>query len=216
MEKTIYNFLSEKILLLAALFLIFAPAATTLAHEGHDHSKDEPAAVSTGGEIETRSGRVGDYEILMKSPPLEPDTPVEARLFLVWAQTNAPISNAVITVTIERENDRVMEINAEADAKVAGGYTATIPAISSGKAKIGARWTLAGTTEQIDFGTADIHVHDAAQPNTIVGNWLPGFLFAVATVFVLALIAGIVWFGVRRLRSGEETIGKAENQTVSA
>lgn len=212
----IYKFMRKNNFLIAAtaLPLIFIFISAASAHEGHDHSHDEPASVAVNAEIETRSARIGDYEVLMKNKPLEPDTPVEARIFLTWAETNVPISNAVIAVLIERENAPVMEVNAEPDARLAGSYTAKIKGISAGAAKIRVRFALSSTTEIVDFGTADIHTHTATQENSVLANWLPNLLFTAATVLVLAVMTLIIWFGVRRLRSGE-TVVQTKNQTVS-
>lgn len=201
--------------LAAAALLVFISFPTASAHEGHDHSHDEPASVSVNAEVETRSTRVGDYEILMKNKPLEPDTPVEARIFLTWAETNVPISNAVIAVMIERENDRTLEINAEPDPKLAGSYTAKIGGIPSGAAKIRVRFALSATTETADLGAADIHAHaGSAEANFALSKWLPNLLFTAATILVLGLITAVIWFGVRRLKT-EKSAAKAKNQTVS-
>lgn len=203
----------RKINLLLAAFLLLAATPFTFAHEGHDHSHDEPAAVSVGAGLETRSARVGDYEIFIKNPPLEPDTETSARVFLTWAQTNVPIDTAAITIIIGRENGQLIEINVEPDAKLAGSYTAKLPPIPQGEVKIAARWTVGATTETADFGAANIQ-SKTSESFTAFG-WLPDALFVVAFLVVMSLIAGIVWFGVHRLKN-ETRVVEVKNQTVSA
>lgn len=196
------------------LFLVISVGAQHDHDHGHDHGSDEAASVSVGATSETRSARVGDYEITMKNPALEPDTETSARLFLTWAQTNAPIANGKIVITIESANNPVLEINAEPDAKLAGSYSAKLPAIPAGETKIEARFTVGSNTETADFGVVDIH--SKSETGTFGGltDSLPMVLFAVAALTVLSLIGGLIWFGARRLKAVD---GAAENnsQTVS-
>lgn len=206
MTNQIFKLLRLTFILSIFLFIALVSTVALAQHDhaGHDHGHDEPAAVAVGAVNEVRSARIGDYEVVMKTPPLEPDKEIAAKIFLTWAQTNHPISSAIVTVIIERENDRIIEVNAEPDAKMAGGFTAKLPPIPQGEAKIKTRWQIGSTTETADFGTAKIETKTETSAFPL-WNWLPNVLFVLVALAVLALIAAIIRFGVQQLKKSETT-----------
>ena len=72
----------KKVLALG-LILLALPSASS-AHEGHDDGAKKPAVAADSGMI-ARTARVGDYEVMMKHPELEPFVVIPTSLLRVWA-----------------------------------------------------------------------------------------------------------------------------------
>ncbi len=93
------------VLLLAVMLLAFGamlpfPAA---AHEGEDHGASEPVVVSTATEtLIALSGGGSQFDAVLKHRPFAPGETVELALYLVAAETNRPIADAVISASLSQ------------------------------------------------------------------------------------------------------------------
>ena len=87
-----HNFLFA-INFLATLFLSAVLTAPVSAHGGEDHGDTKPAVTSNQKRIITRTARTGDFEILLKHSPIEPDTETAAKLFITNFATNEPFAD---------------------------------------------------------------------------------------------------------------------------
>lgn len=62
-------------------FILLALPSASSAHEGHDNGAKKPAVAADSGMI-ARTARLGDYEMIMKHPALEPLHEHSAHLFI--------------------------------------------------------------------------------------------------------------------------------------
>ncbi len=79
--------LNTKRKIVAAVLAAFVVALTfshvqVSAHGGEDHSEKKAPTISTGTNMIVRAEHVGDLEVTIKHPPLEPDKELAARVFV--------------------------------------------------------------------------------------------------------------------------------------
>jgi len=116
-------------LLLSFTLGLFGNATQVLAHGGEDHGEAKPATATTTAGTVTRSVRLGDFEIMLKHSPLEPDAAAAGRLFITKFATNEPADNASPAIEIESASGAVTQIPVEKTA-AAGSYVVRIPALT--------------------------------------------------------------------------------------
>ncbi len=103
---------------------------STSAHGGEDHSAEQAPVVAAGTGTVTRTARASDWEIVIKHPPLEPDHELAARVFVTRFETNEPIANAQVRVTMMGAAASV-EVVAAAGS-TAGIYEVRLPPLPQG------------------------------------------------------------------------------------
>ncbi len=59
--------------LIAFSFVLTAPVQFVFAHGGEDHGEKKPATVTPGANMIVHVARAGDFEVVMKHAPVEPD-----------------------------------------------------------------------------------------------------------------------------------------------
>ena len=79
--------------LMAMLILSVFFTAPIFAHGGEDHGDAKPAVTSNQKGMVARTARAGEFEILLKHSPLEPDTETAAKLFITRFATNEPFAD---------------------------------------------------------------------------------------------------------------------------
>ena len=195
--------------LLLNSFLFFGSNFPAFAHGGEDHGDSQPkTAASEKGTI-SRTARIGELEVMVKHPLLEPDTATLAKLFVTKYATNVPADKVTAAIEIESSNGAVTQVTVE-KSDDAGSYNLRIPALLEGSYTIRTRITYAGGTDTATFSGVKVE-HPATESATPSMSWLRTVLIFLSGGFVLALFAGLIFFVWRTADDGE--IG---NETVSA
>ena len=86
------------ILYISCLFLL--PTAL-LAHGGEDHGDQKPKTTSNAKGVISHSTRLGDLELMVKHPAMEPDKSTTGVLFITKFETNEPFKLADAKVEVE-------------------------------------------------------------------------------------------------------------------
>ena len=184
-----------------------------LAHEGEDHGESKQQTnVKTN--IETRTARVGDFEVLLKNKPLEPDTETSAQLFITNFTTNEPAQNLKATITIESGGNKT-EIAAK-PAETIGAYIVVIPPMPQGTVKLGAQLESSGNIKTASFGSVNIE-HHLSETSNEGSSWARTILSWLGALVILGLLGAGAWFAFnyfRRLQN--EQPAEMKKETVSA
>ncbi len=212
MKAVITTHFKSRSLATAALLLSFAlglfgSGEQVLAHGGEDHGDEKPKTATTTAGTVTRSTRLGDFEIMLKHSPLEPDAATAGRLFITRFATNEPVGDANPAVEIESANGVVTEIPIE-KTDAAGSYTLKIPALPEGAYTIRAKATTGGKTNTATFSGVEIAHHEAAEEASS-SSWRQTALMAMLFLIALALFGGLAYFARRVFNNkplGEETV----------
>lgn len=171
---------------------LFVPIPAILAHGGEDHGDQKPKSTADAKGIVTHTSRLGDVEIMVKHPVLEPDQPAEGRLFITSFDTNAPFNNAKSEVEIESDNGTVFNVTVEASDQP-GAYSLKVPAMPLGSYRMRVNISHGGETDTATFSGIDVK---PAAPVAGESSWLTNTLIAVLFALVVVLLGGllvIVW-----------------------
>ncbi len=195
-------------LLLSLALSFFGNATQVLAHGGEDHGEAKPATATTTAGTVTRSVQLGDFEIMLKHSPLEPDAATAGRVFITRFATNEPVGDANPAVEIESANGAVTEIPIE-KTDAAGSYTVKIPALPEGSYTIRAKTAAAGgKTNTATFSGVEVRLQEAAVDASST-SWTQTALMAGLFLLALALFGGLAYFARRAFKNkplGEETV----------
>ena len=187
--------------LLVNSFLFLGSNLNALAHGGEDHGDSQPkTAASEKGTI-SRTSRIGELEVMVKHPILEPDTATLVRLFITKYATNEPADKVTAAVEIEGSNGTLTEAVVE-KADAAGSYNVKIPALPEGSYTMRAKITYAGETDTVTFSGVKVE-HPAAETATGM-SWLRTILIFLTGSFVFTLFAGLMYFVWRSADEGDE------------
>lgn len=195
-------------LLLSLVIGLFGNATPVLAHGGEDHGDEKPKTATTTAGTVTRSSKLGDFELMLKHSPLEPDTATAGRLFITRFATNEPVGEANPAVEIESANGAVTEIPIE-KTDAAGSYTLKIPALPEGAYTIRTKVNAAGgKTNTATFSGVEI-AHQEAVEEASSSSWTQTALMAMLFLIVLALFGSLIYFATRTFKNkplGEQTV----------
>lgn len=188
---------------------VFGNAARVFAHGGEDHGDEKPKTATTTAGTVSRSARLGDFEIMLKHPTLEPDQAATGRLFVTKFATNEPVADANPAIEIEAAGGAVTEIAVEKTDQ-AGSYSVKIPALPEGAYTVRAKTTAGGKTNTATFSGVEIAHQEAAVENGVVGgSWMRTALMAVLFLLALALFGGLAYYARRTLNNkplGEKAV----------
>ncbi len=195
--------------LMAALILsVFFAAPTLFAHGGEDHGDTKPAVVSNQKGMIARTARAGDFEILLKHSPLEPDTETAAKLFITRFATNEPFPDAKPTVEITAKDGKTFEAS-EVKADASGSFSFKLPPLPEGTYTILAKLNAAGKADTATFQSVSVE-HAEAKSLTGSGLWLRTVLMFLTAAVVLGLFGGLMFYAFRFARSeqagGQEAV----------
>lgn len=196
-------------LFLSAAFWLLGNVAQISAHGGEDHGDAKPKATTNEKGMVTRTARLGEYELTMKHPFLEPDTATSAKLFVTKFETNDAVDKANAAIEIESANGSITAATIEKN-DAAGSYNVKIPALPQGTYNIRARLTYNGETDTATFSGVEVKTPSVASSENGM-SWARTALIAFVFALVLALFGGLIYF-VWHFANGEP-IGK---ETVSA
>ena len=196
-------------ILLVGVIVLLAGSWSIFAHGDEDHGEAK-AQTSVKQNIETRTAVTDGFEILLKTPLLEPDKEIGGKLFLTSHETNEPIGNAKITLLIEGEDSKKTEIVVNPTDNL-GAYHLTIPPIPQGTIKLSVKISHSGKDKIVSFGTAEIKPApiDSSAENT---SWARSALLGLGAIGLLTLLGFAAVLLFRNFRSKAQTI---EQETVS-
>lgn len=206
------SFKLRNLLMIVALasMTFFGDAAQIFAHGGEDHGDAKPKTATTTAGTVTRSARLGDFEIMLKHSPLEPDAATAGRLFITKFATNEPVGDANPAVEIEAANGTVTEIVIE-KSEAAGSYAVKIPALPEGTYTLRAKTAASGKTNTATFSGVEIAHQEAATaaPETGGSSWTQTALIVLLLLIALALFGGLAYIARRIFNNkplGEKTV----------
>jgi len=194
-------------LLLSLVLGLFGNAVQVLAHGGEDHGDAKPKTATTTAGTVSRTARLGDFEIMLKHSPLEPDATATGRLFITKFATNEPVGDANPAIEIESASGTVTEIPVEKTDAV-GSYVARIPALPEGNYTIRTKATAGGKTDTATFSGVEIAHQEAGEAET-GSSWTQTVLLVMLFLVALALFGGLAYFALRVFKNkplGEETV----------
>ena len=139
---------------LALGFILLALLSASSAHEGHDNGAKKPAVAADSGMI-ARTARVGDYEVMMKHPALEPLHEHSARLFITTYATNEPVKEATANLVIAAKGKEPITVAAKPSAR-AGEHELTLPPLDSGNYNFSVIVKAGGVEQTANYGAVTV------------------------------------------------------------
>ncbi len=197
--------------LLAMAAMLFSPA-TGFAHGGEDHGDQKPATVSKGTNMIVHVGRAGDYEVVIKHAPVEPDKEMSARVFVSRFANNEPVSDAKAMITLASDNNAPVELNVVASS-TPGMYEVKLPPLPKGQCKLIARIDSNGETKMASLSALEV----APQPVTAtaaIASWARTALIVLGTLVALAVIGFIGMVIYRAVQASRRE--RIEGETAAA
>lgn len=194
------------ILTLVVGILLALSSVSVLGHGGEDHGDQKPKSTANAKGIISHSARLGDFEVMVKHPVLEPDQPSTGRIFITRFNTNEPFRNAEAMLEIESANGTIFTTGVEV-AEQPGIYAAKLPALPEGTYTMRAKVTYDGETDTATFSA--INVKPAASAAEAGTSWLMRGLIGVVFSLVVLLLGGLVyavWRSASSPKVNEEAI----------
>lgn len=210
MKKIINNKLKARVAAILCVLSIgsSAGAAVISAHGGEDHGDEKPKTETTDKGVVLRTTRLGDFEVTVKHPLLEPDALTHGSLFVTRYATNEPIDAGSVQVALEAQGGSIYDVAVEKSA-TAGSYALDIPALTEGQYTLLVTVTAGGKASTATFSGVEVHSQAVANGTASSGS---GFLWTAAFLLVgIGLFAGLVYLSVRV--AGRRTLGE---EAVSA
>ena len=183
---------------LATLFLAVVLAASVFAHGGEDHGDAKPAVVSNQKGIIARTARAGDFEVLLKHSPAEPDTETAAKIFVTRFATNEPFADAQPIIELTAKDGKTFAVSAvKADAP--GSYSFTLPPLPAGDYTVLVELNALGKAATATFSSVSVE-HSEAASATVSGSWARTALMVLTAIIVLGSFGGLIIYAFRFAR----------------
>ncbi len=178
---------------LALGFILLALPSASSAHEGHDNGAKKPAVAADSGMI-ARTARVGDYEVMIKHPKLEPLHEHSARLFITRYATNEPIKEAAANLIIAAKGKEPIKVAAKPSAR-AGEYELTLPPLDSGNFSFSVIVKTGGVEQTADYGAVTVETPKtvAGESNLVDTKNVLLWLLSVLSLTVVGMTSYRVW-----------------------
>ena len=184
---------------LSILLAITIGSAEVFAHGGEDHGDQKAPVVSKGTNMIVRVARVGDLEVVIKDPPIEPDKETAARLFITHFATNEPVTGAKVVVVLQGITP--IEVGA-APSSTPGMYDVKLPPLPQGQYKLLARIEHDGENKTAEYGSLAV-VPLPVPLISAVATWARTALLVLGALTVLGVLAAFIYMllpAVRRSR----------------
>lgn len=172
-----------------ALAILNLGGLTVFAHGTEDHGDKKAPAVSAGTNMIVRVARVGDLEVVIKDPPIEPDKEIPARVFVTHFATNEPVVGAKIVVVFQ--GITVAEVGA-VPSTTPGMYDVKLPPLPQGQYKLVARVEHDGENKTTEFGSVGVVPLPVAS-NGIVAWWARTALLVIGGLTVLGVLGAFIY-----------------------
>lgn len=169
------------------------------AHGGEDHGDQKVPVVSKGTNMIVRVARVGDLEVVIKDPPIEPDKETAARVFITHFATNEPVSGAKIVVVLQ--GIVPIEVNA-LPSTTPGMYEVKLPPLPQGQYKLLARIEHDGENKTAEYGSVAVAPLPVS-PSGALAIWARTALLVLGALTVLGVLGAFIYMllpAVRRSR----------------
>lgn len=198
--------------MLLALAASLISGATVFAHGGEDHGDQKPPTVSQGTNMIVHVARVGDFEVVIKHAPVEPDKEMVARVFVSRFANNEPVSGAKTIITLSSDSAAPVELTATPSA-TPGIYEVKLPPLPKGQYKLAARVESNGETKTAGLSALEV----APQPlaaSGVVASWARSALIALGAIIGFGVIGltGIVIYRAAQASRRE----RIEGETAAA
>lgn len=178
---------------LMSSFVVAGLVRSSYSHGGEDHG-DAPAQTVTTAKGVSRSGRLGELEVTVKHPVLEPDKAAAGSLFITKFETNEAVAEAEAAIELESSTGTVTKVTVNKTERP-GAFQILLPAVTEGTYTMRVNVTTKGETDTLTL--AGVNITRAESETTSVGmSWLRTGLLATVGAIVLVLFAGlfvIVW-----------------------
>lgn len=181
------------VLVLIGLALALPPVS--FAHGDEDHG-DKKKAVAAGPGMIARTARVGDYEVMVKHPSLEPLHELAARVFVTRYVTNEPVKDASVTLVIAAKGKEPVKVAAKASAHP-GEYEVSLPPLDAGTYNFSAVIAAGGTNETASYGAVAVETPKPMAESGGLVETKNGWLLAL-TLGLLALLSATGFLTWRR------------------
>lgn len=169
-------------LVLTFLGLFLSSTSVVMAHGGEDHGDQKPKTTSNAKGTVTHSTRLGDLEVMIKHPTLEPDVATQGQMFVTSFATNEPVGNVAAAVEIETSTGLVMTANVEGGGQP-GVYSLKIPSLPQGTHVVRANLTYKGETDTATFSAFQV------EPKALVTDGgSPSFLRSAGILAIFGLV----------------------------
>ncbi len=169
---------------------IFLMPIAALAHGGEDHGDQKPKTTANAKGIISHSSRLGELELMVKHPAMEPDKPTTGLLFITKFETNEPFKLVEAKVEVQSAGGSIFTATVET-AEQPGTYNVTFPAMPTGVYTMRANVSHDGETDTATFSGVDVK-----SPATAEGasSWFSGTLIGVVFLVVILLLIGLMYF----------------------
>lgn len=202
-----YPYLAAIFGLSVLMMSLAADGSKVLAHGGEDHGDQKPKVESTGQGLVLRTSRMGDLEVTVKHPVIEPDGPVSGSLFVSKFSTNEPLDVPDPVFEIESSTGAITKAEIrKVDAP--GTYAFTIPALPEGVYAIRLMASPNGKAGTVTFSDVKV-AHQEAVDGSVENSWARTGITAILLLGAAALFAGLLYFAFRAVRARplyEETV----------
>ena len=198
--------------LVAFSFILTAPAQFVFAHGGEDHGEKKPATVVPGTNMVVHVARAGDFEVVIKHAPVEPDKEMVARVFVSRFANNEPVTGAKPVVTLTSDGNSPVELTATASATT-GMYEVKLPPLPKGQYKLAARVDYNGETKTAALSALEVAPQPVAAIS-VVASWARSALIALGALVGIGLI-GLIGMVIYRAAQASRR-ERIEGETAAA
>lgn len=188
------------------LLFLLAGGPKVAAHGGEDHGDQKPKTETTAKGVVLRTTRLGDFELTVKHPFLEPGMLTHGSLFVTRYATNEPVDAGSVQVVLEAQGGSTSDV-AVAKSTTTGSYTLDIPALTEGDYTLRVTITAGGKASTATF--SGVESRHASVATGAASAWSGFLLTAMFLIVGIALFVGLVYLAVRvagQRRLGEETV----------
>lgn len=188
------------LILISSVFL-FGGVPGIFAHGGEDHGDTQSQIVATNKGI-SRSARLGEVEIAVKHPVLDPDVAANGLLFITKYETNEAVDKAEPTVEIENAGGTVTQV-AVTRSEIPGTFTLKLPPMPEGNYTMRVKVMYSGETDTLTLSGVNVsHAEPGADGSSSI-SWFRSILLVFTGIFVLVLFAGLFYFVWRTADTGD-------------
>ena len=186
---------TERVSAALLAFLMLASPTLTFAHGDEDHG-DKKKAVAAGPGMIARTARVGDYEVMVKHPVLEPLHEHSARVFVTRYATNEPVKDLLISLIIAAKGKEPVKVAAKASARP-GEYEVSLPPLDAGSYNFSAVIAAGGVNGTANYGAVAIETPKTPVENDGSAGAKNSWLLAL-TLGLLTLLSATGFLAWRR------------------
>mgnify|MGYP003389965111 CR=1 FL=1 len=160
-------------------------------HGGEDHGEQKPKTTANAKGVVSHSSRLGEIEIMIKHPSMEPDKSTTGSLFITRFATNEPFRLIDAKVEVESASGSIFTATV-VTGEQAGTYNLTFPAMPSGVYTMRANISHDGETDTATFSGIDVKLSTVTADGA--SSWFSGTLIGIVFLSVIILLIGLMYF----------------------